>query len=203
MNATATRMSAAERREQILDAAVEEIALQGFRSATTAAIAARAGISQPYVFRFFPTKKDLALAVIERSSRRILADWEAAEPLPGEGRLETLGRTYVERLTSRRPELLVQLHGYAAGEDPDVAEAARACWTRIYRYVVSTLRAEGNPDPEAAASAFMARGMVITMAMAIGLESDLTKTEWASLCSKSGVARVEDRLGPSGAPAAS
>jgi AcrR family transcriptional regulator len=201
MSTTATRMSAAERREQIIDAAVEEIAIQGFRGATTAAIAARAGISQPYVFRFFPTKKDLALAVIERSSRRILADWEAAEPLPGEERLRTLGRTYVERLPSRRAELLVQLHGYAAGEDPDVAEATRKCWARIYRYVVRTLREEGKPEPEAEAAAFMARGLVITMAMAVGLESELTDVEWASICPTSGFARAEDRGGRS-APAA-
>src|SRR3990170_3811362 len=60
------RMTAADRREAILEAAVEEIARNGFAGATTADIARRAGISQPYVFRFFPTKKDLCLAGIVR-----------------------------------------------------------------------------------------------------------------------------------------
>ena len=61
------RMSAAERREAILDAAVEEFATHGYENATTAGIATGAGISQPYVFRFFPTKKDLYIAVIDLS----------------------------------------------------------------------------------------------------------------------------------------
>ena len=95
MSPPTDRMSAAERREAILAAAVEEFAASGFAGATTADIAKRAGISQPYVFRFFPTKKDLTLAVIDRCMSRIISDWENALPEPGETRLQTLGRTYV------------------------------------------------------------------------------------------------------------
>ena len=106
------RMSAAERREAILDAAVEEFATHGYEGATTAGVAARAGISQPYVFRFFPTKKDLYIAVIDRCTARILHGWETAAPLPGESRLETLGRAYVETLPERRKELMVKFGAY-------------------------------------------------------------------------------------------
>src|SRR4249919_3806691 len=107
------------RREAIIEAAVEEFAAVGFAAATTAAIARRAGISQPYVFRFFPSKKDLALAVIDRAFSRVLADWEAAVPKPGETRLLTLGRTYVEGLSERRSDLMIHLQAYAGAHDPD------------------------------------------------------------------------------------
>ena len=41
----------------------------------------------------------------------------------------------------------------------------------------------------------MGRGFLINAAMAIGLESALTAEEWLGICSKAGIARIEDRLG--------
>src|SRR5438270_3277603 len=61
-----TRQSAEERREQVLDAATHEFAHRGFHAARTAAIAERAGISQPYVYALFPNKKELFLAAQAR-----------------------------------------------------------------------------------------------------------------------------------------
>src|ERR1700740_3650369 len=58
----ATRLSAEERREQVLDAATHEFAHRGYHAASTAAIAERAGISQPYIYALFPNKKELFLA---------------------------------------------------------------------------------------------------------------------------------------------
>jgi AcrR family transcriptional regulator len=187
------RSLAADRRDQIVEAAVEEVAESGFAGATTAAIARRAGISQPYVFRFFPTKKELALAVIDRAFGRVLADWEAAVPEPGETRLGTLGRTYVEGITARRSELMVQLAAYAGGQDPDIAEALRHHLARIYRYVVYLLRRDGAEQPEWEAAAFVGRGLLLAASMAVGLESALRPDEWAGICSRAGCARIADR----------
>jgi AcrR family transcriptional regulator len=176
------------RREAIIEAAVEEFAAVGFAAATTAAIARRAGISQPYVFRFFPTKKDLALAVIDRAFSRVLADWESAVPEPGESRLQTLGRTYVEGLRDRRSELMVHLQAYAGSHDPDIAEALRHHMARVFRYIVHLLRRDGHPTPEWEAAAFYGRGLLITSAMAVGLESELLPHEWAGICTRAGCA---------------
>lgn len=194
VSAVAKRMTAAERREAILDAATAELAAKGFHGATTADIARRAGISQAYVFRFFPTKRDLILAVIDRCISRIIQDWENAVPRPGETRLETLGRTYVEKLSERRTELMVHLNAYAAADDPEIAATMRHHLGRIYRYVVRVLERDGNPVACQEAGAFIARGFLINVAMAIGLESELSPSEWAWICGKSEVARIEDRL---------
>lgn len=186
------RQTATERREAILEAAILEIAAKGFASATTAGVARRAGISQPYVFRFFPTKKDLALAVVDRCVSRILGDWEKAVPLPGESRLDCLGRTYLESLPQHRAELLVKFHGYAAADDPDVAEALRHHLARLFRYVVLQASRDGHENPHAAAALFIGQGFFINAAMAIGLESVLTPEEWAGICPMPDVARVDD-----------
>jgi AcrR family transcriptional regulator len=188
------RRSAAERREAILDAAVEVMAAKGVVGATTGDIAKRAGISQPYVFRFFPTKRDLVLAVNERCAERIITTWETAVQKPGETRLETLGRTYVETLPERRGELLVLLYGYGAAQDPVMAEAMRERLARVYRYVVGQAERDGCEDPYEAAARFIGRGFFINAAMAIGLESELTEEEWSGVCPLANVARVDDRL---------
>ena len=189
------RMPAAERREDILDAAVEEFATHGYENATTADIAARAGISQPYVFRFFPTKKDLYIAVIDRSTTRILHGWETAAPLSGESRLQTLGRAYVETIPERRKELMVKFGAYAFAHDPEIAAAARHHLARIYRYVALQAQRDGSESPHFDAVQFVGHGFFIYGAMAAGLESVLTPEEWAAVCGgQTGIARVEDRL---------
>ena len=62
MATTTKRKSAEERREAVLDAALVEFAEHGLHGGSTEAIAAKAGISQPYVFRLFGTKKELFTA---------------------------------------------------------------------------------------------------------------------------------------------
>ena len=57
---TTQRQSAEERREEILEAALVEFADRGLHGTSTEDIARRVGISQPYVFRLFGTKKQHA-----------------------------------------------------------------------------------------------------------------------------------------------
>ena len=71
MTETRQRMSAAERREMVLEAAIAEFAVHGMAGTSTEDVARRAGISQPYLFRLFPTKKALFLALVERCYRRV------------------------------------------------------------------------------------------------------------------------------------
>src|ERR671939_2224601 len=97
MAVTADRKTANERREAVLDAALEEFALRGLDGASTEAIAAAAGISQPYVFRLFGTKKDLFKAVAARSFRETLELFQrAAEGKRGQDALDAMGRAYMD-----------------------------------------------------------------------------------------------------------
>ena len=61
------RLTADERREEVIAAAAVEFASGEFAGASTAAIARRAGVSQPYLFQLFRTKKDIFLATVRDS----------------------------------------------------------------------------------------------------------------------------------------
>ena len=61
------RLSADERRQAIVAAGIEEFAAHGLAGGSTDTIARKAGVSQPYVFQLFGTKKELFIAVIRRA----------------------------------------------------------------------------------------------------------------------------------------
>ena len=70
--ATTTRKTAEIRREEILAVALEEFGEHGLDGTSTEDIARQAGISQPYVFRLFGTKKELYLRPCARCLRQTL-----------------------------------------------------------------------------------------------------------------------------------
>src|SRR5260370_2655905 len=70
MTETKQRMSAVERRELVLEAAVAKFAVHGLAGTSTEDVARQAGISQPYLFRLFPTKKALFLELVDPGFRR-------------------------------------------------------------------------------------------------------------------------------------
>src|SRR2546423_13958480 len=121
MVATGERKTAEERREAVLAAALEEFAAQGLHGASTDEIARRAGISQPYVFRLFGTKKDLYVAVTARCFRQTLEVFQrAAEGKRGEEALHAIGQAYGQLLAGDRTYLRAQMQAYAACDDPEV-----------------------------------------------------------------------------------
>src|ERR1700733_5693327 len=97
----AVRLSAAERRNDVLDAALVEFAERGLEGTSTEAIARRAGISQPYLFRLFGTKKELFKATVSRCFRETLQLFQrAAEGKRGEDALRAIGNAYREQLAT-------------------------------------------------------------------------------------------------------
>ena len=119
--ATRLRQSADARREQVLEAAIREFAEAGYNASSTAAIAKRAGISQPYIYALFPSKQDLFLAAHDRVVGRIRATFRDAArgATSTEDALHRMGQTYPE-LIADRFALLCQLQAYAAAGDPEI-----------------------------------------------------------------------------------
>jgi len=167
------RKSAEERREAVLVAALEEFAARGLEGASTDAIAAKAGISQPYVFRLFGTKKELFKMVIARCFRETLETFQqAAEGKRGEDALEAMGTVYVERLLADRVRLRGQMQAYAACDDPEIREVVRDGYGDLVAYV------ERVADlPQEQISRFFATGMLLNVITSMGLE-DLSEP-WA------------------------
>lgn len=69
------RLPAAKRREQLLDAALELFASLGYARATTSELAKAAGVTEPIIYRHFASKKDLFIALIERTGQQTLEQW--------------------------------------------------------------------------------------------------------------------------------
>ena len=76
----ATRIPAAERREQLLDAALHVIANEGYAGVTIEAIARRAGVTRPVVYGVFGDLGQLLAALLHRQEERAVALLAAAVP---------------------------------------------------------------------------------------------------------------------------
>src|SRR5262249_43443829 len=144
---TATRLTKEERREAILDAAMEEFAKGGMDGTPVEAIAKRVGVSQPYLFQLFGTKKDLYIAAVRRGFERVLGTFRRAAAAAGEDAdykdvLQAVGQSYGPLLQDRT-FLLLQLQAYAACDDPEVRAAVREEFARLHRFVAS---ASGAPN---------------------------------------------------------
>lgn len=70
-----SRLPAAERREQLLDRAAELFAAHGYAKATTAELARAAGVTEPIIYRHFGSKRELFVALVERTGRKTLEQW--------------------------------------------------------------------------------------------------------------------------------
>src|SRR5688500_8947651 len=127
-----TRKSADERREEILAVAVRHFAIGGLHGTSTESIAREAGISQPYLFRLFHTKKELFIACVDRANDKVRdAFRRAAEDAGEEDRLKAMGHAYIDELLPDRHAVLMQMQGYVATSDPDIRSHVRACFERL------------------------------------------------------------------------
>ena len=74
-----------ERREQLLDATLELIGERGFGAATIEAVARRAGVARPVVYRLFGDRAGLLEELFAREEERALGQIAAAIPaIPGD-----------------------------------------------------------------------------------------------------------------------
>jgi AcrR family transcriptional regulator len=163
--AVTERKSREIRREEILDAATAVFAEQGYHGASTEEIARRAGISQPYVFRLFGTKKDLFIAVETRCFRQTLEIFQrAAEGKRGEEALQAMGMAYRELLTTDRSFLRGQMQSYAACDDPEICAIVRNGYGDLVTYVERV----SGADPGTVAR-FFAKGMLMNVLSSMNL----------------------------------
>src|SRR5262245_49975192 len=130
-----TRRSAEERRREIVEIAISHFAQHGYNGTSTDQIAREAGISQPYLFRLFGTKRDLFLACHSAMHDRIAETFTTAvEGLPREERKKAMGDAYTGLLADRTA-LLFQMQSYAACSDPEIQVRVRDGYAALVRLV--------------------------------------------------------------------
>jgi AcrR family transcriptional regulator len=152
------RRSAVERREEIVQIALGHFGAGGYRGTSTEAIAAEAGISQPYLFRLFRTKRELFLACCDACHEAVKGSFErAAAGAPDGEKFTAMGKAYVELLADRRL-LLFQMQSYAAASDAVIQAHVRDGYDRLVQ-VVTDLTG-GEPE---AVWGFFAHGMLLNV----------------------------------------
>jgi AcrR family transcriptional regulator len=177
-NAPAPRQTASARREALIDAAVEHFARTGLHGTAVSAITDEIGITQPYAFSLFGTKKGLFLAAVERGFDRVEETFrEAAANAGEEGPFDAMKLSYMGVLQDRAL-LLVQLQAYAASGDDEVREVVRRRYAQLYA-LVRELSDGATPDDLAQ---FFAAGMLLNVAAALDLPDLLLNDTWLADC---------------------
>jgi AcrR family transcriptional regulator len=160
------RKSAEVRREEILAVALRHFAEGGYHGTSTEVIAKEAGISQPYLFRLFRTKRELFLACNDRACEKVLdAFYRAAAEAPEGEKLHAMGHAYVAELLPDRHAILMMMQGYAAVADPGIQEHVRERYGEIVTKVAEL--ADAGPDE---VWSFFATGMLLNLVAALDLE---------------------------------
>lgn len=178
--APAARQTASARRDALIDAAVEHFAQTGLHGTAVSAITDDVGITQPYAFSLFGTKKGLFLAAVERGFDRVEETFRAAADAAGEeGAFDAMKESYGGVVTDRS-SLLLQLQAYAASGDDDVREVVRRRYAQLYELVRDLSGASRDELVQ-----FFAVGMLINVAAALDLPDLLLSDTW-----------LEDCLGP-------
>ena len=132
---------------------------KGLHGASTDDIARAAGISQPYLFRLFGTKKELYLATAERAVDDlddVFAD--AAAGKTGEEALHAMGAGLRDDDRPTADRLMLMLKCWASCDDPEICEVVRSAW----RDLVDLAERASGESPEAV-STFFAKGMLLTI----------------------------------------
>lgn len=166
------RMSAEERRESVIRAAMSEFARGGYLGTSTEAIAKRVGVSQPYLFKLFPNKRAMFLAAalrcIEESRDSFV---RAAEGVPHEDVFVAMASSYMNRFDPERlmMQMQMQVAVFVAKEkgDEEFGEIIRRGWTDLWDTCRDLLGADDKGITD-----FMACGMLINTMVALDYPDD-------------------------------
>ncbi|MRN54039.1 TetR/AcrR family transcriptional regulator [Paenibacillus monticola] len=155
------------RREQILEAAVIVFAEHGYFRATTAQVAEKVGISQPYIFKIFKNKEELFVATLERAFERITRSFKGVNA-PADQIVWEAIRVY-ERLMETHPnEIILQVQALGI-RDEAIRQVIRQGMRDITELVKQIFVTAGMEHPEVEVSTFMANGMLCNISMTLGM----------------------------------
>jgi AcrR family transcriptional regulator len=183
------RKSADERREEILAVALRDFAIGGLHGTSTEAIAREAGISQPYLFRLFRTKRELVLACVDRADGKVSEVFRrAVAAAPEDERLKAMGQAYIDELLPDRHAVLMQMQGYVATSDPVIQAHVRENFGRLVAEVTELSGAD-----EASVWGFFAQGMLLNVTQSLDLRAIAGQSAWAAAwCDGPPVPRVSE-----------
>lgn len=172
------RLRRTERKRQILQHAQELFVALGYQHTTTDKIARAAGVTEPVLYRHFPSKKALFLEVLEQVRRATLERWreEAAKGPDPLARLRALVDLYAGSTRANAIELRLMHRTLIEAEDPDIAASLRSFYLDTEKMLAGVIE-EGQKaglfrpdlDPRIPAWEFIRNALGFTLTLPLGL----------------------------------
>ncbi|MFI1397507.1 TetR/AcrR family transcriptional regulator [Streptomyces sp. NPDC020681] len=155
------------RRGEVLATAARVFSARGYYGTSTTEVAKGAGISQSYLYRLFPDKEALFVAVVEDAGRQIrerfaesVVQVASAEPAAV---LDAMAVAYAHLIADRDDLLRMLMHANCAASEPAIRAAVQTMYARLVEYVRSASGAQDELVQE-----FFARGFLCNVAVSIG-----------------------------------
>jgi len=144
----APRLPAAERRSQLIDAAMAIFAAEGFQKTTMDAVASAAGVTKPVLYQHFPSKRDLFLELLRVVGRHLtdMVGRATADITSPRGQVERGFRAYFHFVGSRTDEFRL-LFGEGVRVDLEFSSEVEAVERNIAAFIAELITTDGlNAD---------------------------------------------------------
>jgi AcrR family transcriptional regulator len=180
----ARRLSAQDRKSQIIETARDVFASQSYAKVGTADLAKAAGVSEPALYRYFSSKKDLFLATLRSTAPKLLEIWQAIA-YDVEDPLETLwsiGVHYYDHLQTHSGNMKLQFQAVSEVDDPEIRAALHENFAAFVDFVSETLD-EGkrrgivrrDVDSRLVAWQFLGIGLTLDLMHLLGFSDELDR----------------------------
>ena len=180
----ARRLPAGERRRRIIEVARSLFASAGYANVGTADLAKAAGVSEPALYRYFDSKRDLFIASLGTAGGRLVELWqqmagEVEDPLEI---LRSIGLGYYDHARSRSGFMRLQFRALAESDDPEIQEALKGNFRALIRFLMEALE-EGKRrglvsqevDSAAVAWEFLSLGLSLDVICLLGLDRSVDR----------------------------
>ena len=182
--ARAQRLPAQERRRRIIESARAVFAASNYWKVSTADLAKAAGVSEPALYRHFPSKKALFLATLKETAPKLLDIWQriAAEVEDPIETLWSIGISYYDHLKNRSAPMRLQFQALLEADDPDIRAALRrnfASFVQFIREILDDGKRRGlvrpEIDTEVVAWRFLSTGLTLDVIHLLDFDQDISR----------------------------
>jgi TetR/AcrR family transcriptional regulator len=216
MTTRAKRRPAQQRKRLILETAQAVFAASNYTKVGTAELAKAAGISEPALYRYFPSKKELFISTLKATGGRLLDIWEriASEVVDPLEIIRAIGLGYYDHLRSRSPVMKLLFQAVSEADDEQIRHTLHDNFASFIRFLEETIT-EGkrrglirqDVDTTTAAWQFMATGLALDLVHLLGFDEEIDRRsveDWGRLYQESiqekpiGANKPEGRLAAGG-----
>jgi AcrR family transcriptional regulator len=194
---TLRRLKPQQRREQLLDTAAAMFAEKPYEDVWVEDIAARAGVSRATMYHYFPSKRDLYVAILKRARGRFLARVGPDPQLPLAEQLAGGLQAYIQSLVDH-PFEAVAINRGALSDDPEIQAIIAEEVSVVGQLLIDHLVAEGYPRD--ATEITVAGWLAFVRAACVQWiqSQNISRTDLTEMCLRTFACAVDINAPPSG-----